>query len=77
MPRMAWLINLHPVFGSVEDGFELCQMYGVTMHALKPSFLAPVTSNTIDIACSEGRVHGYRLRPVLCASSDLIIVIIQ
>ena len=22
------LINLHPVFGSVEDGFELCRMYG-------------------------------------------------
>ena len=22
------LINLHPVFGSVEDGFELCLMYG-------------------------------------------------
>ena len=21
------LINLHPVFGSVEDGFELCRMY--------------------------------------------------
>ena len=22
------LINLHPVSGSVEDGFELCRMYG-------------------------------------------------
>ena len=22
------LINLHPVSGSVEDGFELCQTYG-------------------------------------------------
>ena len=21
------LINLHPVFGSVEDGFEVCRMY--------------------------------------------------